>query len=72
MLFVNLFADGEVLLECEPQGDVSIPVRLSQQDVEALAELLTTPEVSTALARLFLAGVAERQRQKSTFFIASW
>lgn len=71
MLFVNVFADGGVLLECEPQGDASIPVRLSQIDAEALAELLTTPEVSSALARLFLAGLEEHQRQKSTFFIAS-
>jgi hypothetical protein len=31
MLYVNLFADGGALLQCDPQGDASIPVRLTQE-----------------------------------------
>lgn len=57
MLYVNLFADGDALLECEPQGDSSIPVVLPQQDAEEVASLLVSDEASAALARLYLAGV---------------
>ena len=62
MLFSNFFADGDVLLEPQPQGDAFIAVRLEQRDAEAVLESLISAEVSAAMARLFLAGLAERER----------
>jgi hypothetical protein len=62
MLFINLFADGGALLESDPQGDVSVIVKLSQEDAEALASFLVSVEASAALARLFLAGAAASTR----------
>ncbi len=61
-LYVNLFRDGSALLECQPQGDASIPVPLPENHAGELAELLATAEVSAALARLFLAGVTTGER----------
>ncbi len=61
MLYVNLFSGGGALLEREPQGDASCPVDLPEHEA-ALTELLTTPEASAALARLFLAGATAGER----------
>lgn len=57
--------DGRALLETEPQGDASIPVDLVGHE-GALAGLLATPEVSAALARLYLAGATAGERAART------
>jgi hypothetical protein len=64
MLWLNCFRDGDALVETEPQGDASYPLHLPDSGI--LAELLTTPEVSAALARLFLAGVTAGERAART------
>lgn len=61
MLYCNLFRDGGHLVESEPQGEASCVVNLPQECEQILAELLT-PEVSQALARLYLAGVVAGER----------
>lgn len=74
-LFCNLFKDSLALLERHPQGDASVPVRLTAGAAgeatlqyllpeleEALAALLDCPETSAALAALFLAGVSRGER----------
>jgi hypothetical protein len=62
MLHVNCFKDGGALLEAEPQGDAWIPVNLLAADEAVLAGLISSLEVSGALARLFLAGVTAGER----------
>jgi hypothetical protein len=62
MLYVNLFADGDALLETVPQGEASIPLNLPDATVEALSALLTCDRMSAALARLFLAGCTAGER----------
>ncbi len=62
MLYVILFADGGALLEMNPQGDASYPVTLPPEDAAVLAGLLSSPEASAALARLFLAGATAGER----------
>jgi hypothetical protein len=62
MLWCNMFADGTALLECEPQGDASAAVKLPETDEAILAVLIGSPEISAALARLFLAGVTAGER----------
>lgn len=61
MLYCNVFLEGGALLEREPQGDASVPVKLPGYE-EALAELIGSPETSEALARLFFAGVTAGER----------
>jgi hypothetical protein len=56
-LFINVFAEGGCLLETEPQGEASVAVTLPDDQAELLARLLVSPEISEALAKLFLAGV---------------
>lgn len=70
MLYLNLFADGGALLECEPQGDASFPIDLSGHE-HLVAELLTTPEAAAALARLYLAGVVAGERAARTMLPAA-
>jgi hypothetical protein len=53
MLYVNLFADGEALPECEPQGDAFSSLMLAPEDANAVAALITSAEVLATLARLF-------------------
>jgi len=62
MLYCNLFTDGGALLETQPQGDASIPVKLPDADTDLVARLIVSPEASAALARLFLAGVTAGER----------
>lgn len=63
MLYVNLFRDGSALLECQPQGDASIPVHLPDNHLAELLALLNAPETSVAMAALFRAGVTVGERQ---------
>ncbi|HJT77456.1 MAG TPA: hypothetical protein VJ739_09670 [Gemmataceae bacterium] len=58
MLNLNCFRDGGALLECEPQGDASIAIKLSAADEAALSVAVGTSAGSPALTRLFLAGAA--------------
>src|SRR5258708_1019938 len=64
MLYINFFADGDVLLEAQPQADAFIAVRLNSQDAEGGVESLISAEVSAAMARLFLAGLADLQPRR--------
>jgi hypothetical protein len=62
LLYVNCFRDGGALLEAHPQGDAHTAVNLPDADAELLARLIDTPELSAALAKLFLAGVTAGER----------
>jgi hypothetical protein len=61
MLFINFFADGDVLLEGQPQADAFIEVRLADDDAEAVLGMIDSPETSAAMPRLFLAGCRMHQ-----------
>lgn len=67
MLFLNFFSEGGALLETAPQGDASMPVSLTGEDAAIVAGLLSSPEASAALARLYLAGAAAGERATHGF-----
>ena len=63
VLFVNLFSDRSgALLETSPQGDAYIAVNIPETTATVLESLLTSAEVSSALAQLFLAGATAGER----------
>lgn len=62
MLYVNLFPDSDALLETVPQGEASIPLKLSEEAAEALVEMVKCDRASAALAQLFLAGRTAGER----------
>ena len=58
-MYANLLKDG-ILLEETPQGLKSVPVQVDDQAREVLLAMirLGNEEISQALAKLFVAGVA--------------
>ncbi len=62
MLYLNQFKNEGALLETSPQGDASTPVHLPPEQADLLSKLIVSPELSAALARLFLAGVTVGER----------
>ena len=62
VLYLNLFAAGGALLETSPQGDASVAVVVHDDDAAVITNLLTSAEVSSALAQLFLAGCTAGER----------
>lgn len=61
-LFLNQFPNEGALVEREPQGNASTPIHLPDEQAELLSRLIVTPELSAALAKLFLAGVRVGER----------
>lgn len=60
-VWINCFEDGTALLEGHPQGDVSVPVVLGEDDLAVLEAIVAFDllEVSRALGQLYLAGARQ-------------
>src|SRR5207248_1602845 len=64
MLYLNCFKSGGCLVESEPNGDTSIPLKLGGQPTATVAALLEIESfrLSEALAAIYLAGVIAGRR----------
>lgn len=62
-MFVNLFPQGEALIEASPQGNASIPLKLSEETRQIIAKLIGNDDcASAAIAAVFLEGVRVGER----------